>query len=173
VTPVPIHENPQQRAARVARLAPLGLLRLRILSCLGGDTHVMPQYFATPGPDEDLFAAYRAFVRDMVERVRGEEDAYSLVAAARLVTGDLSAADDILNTLRAERFEPEHNTGFCVVIASTALGQVLPLPQEIAKPQPNYVAGSAEEAALRTWLAAHRDRLTWNEVEGLYSLSDA
>jgi hypothetical protein len=163
------HTDPQARAVRVARLAPLGRLRLRLLGCLGGDTHVLPQYLATPGPDDDVFAAYRGFVRDVIERQRGQEDVHSLLATARLLTGDIAAADDILNALRSDLYKSDHGAGYCVVIASAALPQVLPLPKDFPAPKPNYVAGSPEQASLRAWLAEHRDALVWNEIKGAYS----
>ncbi|HKU41150.1 MAG TPA: hypothetical protein VJR89_23470 [Polyangiales bacterium] len=165
---MPTHTDPKERAVREARFAPLGALRLNLLGCLGGDMRFLPQYVPTPEPEADLFALYRAFVERMLEQQRGEEDVHSLLATARLLTGDITAADEILNNLRPDRYASDHGTGFCIWIASRALAVVLPLPADFPKPQPNYVAGSAEEAALRAWLAEHRDALVWDEIKGVY-----
>ena len=155
----------------MARLAPLGLLRLRVLSCLGGDTRVLPQYVPTPGPEQDVFAVYRVFAQQVNEQLRGEEGLQALLSTARLLTGDISGADDILNTLRNELVELDHGAGYCRVIPSVAILQALPLPKTIPQPKPNYVAGSPEQAQLRAWLAEHRAELVWDEVKGVYTSS--
>src|ERR1700742_2545961 len=118
---MPAQTEPEDRAVRMARFAPLGWLRMGIIGCLGGDLRLLPQYLPTPEPDADLFALYRAFVQQMIELLHGHGDMYSNLATARLLAGDITAAEDILNNLRADRFKLDHGAGYCIVIASEAL----------------------------------------------------
>jgi hypothetical protein len=91
----------------------------------------------------------------------------SLLAAGRLLTGDVAAADVIVDRLPAEAYRLDHGAGICWVTPQYALSAALPLPENL-KDTSGWLAGSDMQAALRTWLAGHRDRLRWFEVEGLY-----
>jgi hypothetical protein len=152
------------------RLKPLGRQRLRILSCLGGDMRHLPQYLVIQ-PDEDVLLAFRSFVQRLVAEWNAESDPLtkSLLAAGRLLTGDLSGADDIIDNLPAEPFKRDHGAGHCLVAPVETLAAVLPLPAAVS-PAARWLAGSAEQAALRTWFAEHRNELEWREREGDYVL---
>lgn len=160
---------------RTALLAPLGRQRLRLLDCLGGNSPRAPGYFA-PDADADVLAAFRRYVARMSELGRAEIDphAVSLLAAARLLAGDLSAAGVILDHLPARAIELDHGAGFCLVVPLHALSTALPLPEDLTDTR-RWLAGSAEQAALRAWLSLHQhgDDLRWVEAAGEYRLAGA
>jgi hypothetical protein len=155
---------------RAERLAPLGVSRLGISSCLGADSPSLPQYFA-PQPHEDVFAAFRGFVEQMARRCERAEDALtrSLIGAARLLTGDLSGADAIVDHLPAESIKLDHGAGYCLVAPRFALSTALPLPPGL-KDTSRWLAGSAEQAALRAWIGQHASQLVWDEPRAVYVL---
>ncbi len=152
-------------------LQPLGRHRLRLFSCLGGDVRHLPQY-AVIAPDENVFEAFRSFVQRWVERSAEtalDPQTKSLLAAGRLLIGEPSAADDILDTLPPQPFARDHGMGHCLVAPVEILSIVVPLPAANV-PAAQWCAGSAEQAAAKAWLATHRDRLVWRELEGDYVL---
>lgn len=159
---------------RNERLAPLGRQRLRISSCLGGDTPGLPQYF-DPRPGEDLFAAFRAFIERMAGKSPSATDALtrSLIGAGRLLTGDLSGAGEIVDHLPAQPYARDHGAGYCLVAPVQSLEAALPaLPRELQDTS-CWVAGSTEQAALRQWLELHRSVLVWDEIRAVYQLNEA
>lgn len=159
---------------RAARLAPLGLQRLRIASCLGGDMPRLPQYF-DPAPGEDVFAAFRAFVERVAQAAQAAPDALtrSLIGAARLLTGELAGADEVLDHLPAQPYPRDHGAGYCLVAPAQALAAALPaLPAGLGDAT-RWLAGSSEQRALRAWLERHRARLRWDEARAIYLLNEA
>jgi len=152
---------------RLARVSPLGLQRLRVLDCLGGNSR-FSGYFE-PAADADLYKAFADYVAQMSQQWAAETQPVliSLLAAGRLLAGDLAAADVILDHLPAEAFKLDHGAGICIVMPLYALSTSLPLPASL-RDTDRWVAGSAEQAALRTWLAEHRDKLRWVEADGVY-----
>lgn len=157
--------------ARAARLAPLGVQRLRITSCLGGDMPRLPQYF-DPSLGEDVFGAFRSFIGRMVQRTASASDAAtrSLIGAGRLLTGDLSGADEVIDHLPAEPYALDHGAGYCLVAPAQALKAALPaLPGELHDTS-RWLSGSSEQAALRAWLARHRSAFVWDEARAIYLL---
>jgi hypothetical protein len=154
---------------RAARLSPLGTQRLRLLECLGGNDRRLSGYFA-PGAG-DIFTEFREYVRGLSARWEREDDpiTVSLVAAARLLTGDLSAADVIVDHLPARATKLDHGAGICLVAPLHATSASLPLPTDLIDTS-RWLAGSQEQVALRAWLAQHRDRLRWDEVAAAYRL---
>jgi hypothetical protein len=159
---------------RNERLAPLGSQRLRISSCLGGDMPRLPQYFA-PGPSEDVFAAFRAFIEGVVQRTQPATDGLtrSLVGAGRLLTGDLSGADEVIAHLPPQPYARDHGAGHCLVAPAQALAAALPsLPPEL-RDTARWLAGSSEQSALREWLERHQGNLLWDEARAIYLLSEA
>jgi hypothetical protein len=153
---------------RNTRLLPLGLQRLRVLDCLGVNGRFSPVRF-DPDAGADLFKAFGAFIAQMSQELAA--DPYpvtiSLLAAGRLLTGDLTAADVILDHLPGTAVKLDHGAGICLAAPLYALSAALPLPAEL-KNTSRWLAGSAEQAALRAWLTKYRDRLRWLEAEGLY-----
>jgi hypothetical protein len=91
----------------------------------------------------------------------------SLIAAARFLCGDIAAADVILDHLPVEAFKPDHGAGICLVAPLYALSATLPLPAQL-KDMNRWLAGSAEQAALRAWPAEHRGKLRWVEAKAIY-----
>lgn len=159
---------------RNERLARLGSQRLRISSCLGGDMPRLPQYF-DPSPGEDVFEAFRAFIEGMVQRTQTANDALtrSLIGAGRLLTGELSGADEVIAHLPHEPYARDHGAGYCLVAPAQALAAALPsLPPEL-RDTARWLAGSTEQGALRAWLERHRGRLSWDEARAIYLLSEA
>jgi hypothetical protein len=157
---------------RYTRILPLGFQRFRILDCLGGDWPRAQGYFDPPA-DTDIFKAFADHVTTLSRLWGTETDpvTVSLLAAARLLTGDLAAADAIVENLPAEPFKLM-GARFCPLAPFHALSAVLPLPADL---EDNYrwVEGSAEQAALRIWLAEHRDKLRWVEIDGIYLPTEA
>lgn len=155
---------------RTAWLSALGWQRLRLLECLGGNDPRAPGYFATAA-DADVRAAFRQYVAGLSERWAAERDplAVALLAAARLLTGDLSAAEVILDHLPASATKLDHGAGVCLVMPLHALSTALPLPGALTDTS-RWLAGSAEQAALRAWLRERRGDLRWVEAEGRYRL---
>lgn len=156
-----------------AQLQPLGLQRLRVLDCLGGNTPRAPGHFA-PAADAGIFDAFRDHVAALSRRWTAGADptVLALLAAARLLCGDLAAAEAILDHLPAAPIERDHGAGLCLVLPFHVLAAALPLPRELAETR-RWLAGSAEQGALRAWLAAHRGRLRWLEAAGAYALEGA
>lgn len=152
------------------RLQSLGPQRLRVLVCLGGDMPRAPGHFA-PDPGADIFSAFREHVTALSQRWTAGADpsVLALPAAARLLCGDLAAAETILDCLPAAPIERDHGAGLCLVLPFHVLASALPLPRELAETR-RWLAGSAEQGALRAWLAAHRGRLRWVEEAGAYAL---
>lgn len=152
-------------------LKPLGRHRLRVFSCLGGDMRHLPQYTVI-GPEDDVFDAFRSFVQRLVaQSSTAPQDPLTkaLLATGRLLIGDLSGADDILDALPLRPFEREHGMGHCLVAPVETLAVVLPLPAA-GLPAAQWLASSAEQAAAKVWLAANRAQLEWREPEGDYVL---
>ena len=152
-------------------LKPLGRNRLRIFSCLGGDVRQLPQYTVI-GPDEDVFDAFRAFVQKLAGKWASaalDPLTKSLLATGRLLIGDLTGADDILDALPPVPFDRDHGMGQCLVAPAETLATVLPLPAASTRAA-EWCAGSAEQMAAKAWLAANRARLEWREREGDYVL---
>jgi hypothetical protein len=156
---------------RTEQLAPLGFQRIRLLECLGGHDPRLPGYF-DPEPDIDIFAALRSHVAWLSQEWSAETDSTTvrLLAAARLLTGDVTAAQTIIDQLPANAFELDHGAGICLVVPFHALKTALPLPSELGDVR-RWTAGSPEQTALQEWLTAHRDRLRWVETKGTYDLA--
>jgi hypothetical protein len=156
------------RMDRMTQLAPLGLQRLRVLACLGGHFRSSSRYFE-PAADADICDAFGTFVGHASQEFAA--DPYwltiALLAAGRLLTGDLAAADVILDHLPVQTIELDHGAGICLVTPFYALSTVLPWPAEL-KYSRRWTAGSEAQAALRAWLGGHRDRLVWRRIEGVY-----
>jgi hypothetical protein len=155
---------------RTAQLSPLGLQRLRLLDCLGGNSPHAAGYFE-PVPGTDIFDAFRQYVARICQAWSAESDAMtvSLLATARFLTGELDAANIIINHLPANAFKLDHGAGYCVVMPQTALRTSLPLPSKLTDID-RWLAGSVEQAALRTWLTENLDRLSWDGKKGIYHL---
>jgi hypothetical protein len=153
---------------RAKRLKPLGYQRLRVLRSLGGDMSHLPQYFDPP-PDADLLAAFRDFVHEMARRCESESDPVtrSLVGAGMLLTGDLSGASAIIEHLPAQPVKLDHGAGYALVVPVQVLRTALPWPEAL-QDRSRWLAGSAEQAALRDWLEQHRNQLRWHEAQAEY-----
>ena len=159
-------------ANRTAHLLPLGYQRLRLLGCLGGDSPTMPGYFE-PEPAADIFAAFRDYVARMTQVWASETDrmTLSLLAAARVLTGELGAADIIIDHLPDKAFKLDHGAGYCVVMPQTVLCASLSLPSELTDID-CWLAGSEVQATLRLWLKDNQGKLFWDENKGVYRFPD-
>jgi hypothetical protein len=150
------------------QLLPLGYQRLRLLGCLGGDSPTMPGYF-NPDPDRDIFEAFRQYVASMYQKWGAETDRMtsSLLAAARVLTGDLDSAAAIIDQLPVNTNKLDHGAGYCIVMPQIVLKTSLPLPAELTDIY-RWLADSAEQSALRIWLKQNHDKLLWNEKNAVY-----
>lgn len=155
---------------RSSTLAPLGTHRLRLLGCLGGDTPRAPGYFE-PTAGEDVVGAFERHVRRLVAEWGHQTDGttVSLLAAARLLSGELGAAATIVATFPPTPIKLDHGAGYCRTAHLAALRAALPLPPALAEPA-LWLAGSETQAALLRWLEAEGSRLVWQPAEGVYRL---
>jgi hypothetical protein len=157
--------------------ARLGTLRLRIVSCLGGDqrwsSHAAAWTAATRAAS-DPFAAFRMFAEHVRQACLSATDprVLSLVAAARLLAGNVDAAEGIVDHFPEHPPRTDHGAGFCLTAPSQALLHALPLPSDLRDTE-RWRAGSPEQARLRAWLRANRATLAWHPVEGKYTLPPA
>jgi len=150
---------------RIARIQSLGRQRGRVIECLGGNSRLVRGAYFDPAADIDILDAYRAYVARMSASL--EPLNMALLAAGRLLTGDLTAADVILDHLPAETYRLDQGAGICWVTPQNALKAALPLPSHLQDID-RWLAGSAEQAALRAWLGGHRGRLRWFDPPGFY-----
>jgi hypothetical protein len=139
-----------------------------VLDCLGGNIRSSRYYFE-PAASADIFDAFSAYVEHGSRECPADPYwlSITLLAAGRLLTGDLAAGDVILDHLPAKTIELDHGAGICLVTPFYALSAALPWPAEL-KYSGRWIAESDTQATLRAWLTGHRDRLRWFEVEGLY-----
>jgi hypothetical protein len=153
---------------RTTLLAPLGRQRLRLLSCLGGDEPRAPGYFVVP-EGRDVFAAFGDHVSRLAKEWADERDpqVVSLLAAAKLLTGDIAAAEVIIDSLPAKAAVLDHGAGYCLAMPVVVLSTALPLPPELSDTR-RWTAASAEQRDLRAWLIECRADLRWDEAAGQY-----
>lgn len=155
-------------AGRNDWLIPLGLQRCRVLECLGCTDPRSPGFLKMPS-DADAFTAFRTHAEALYHRWSDttHQQTIRLLAAARVLIGDLAAADVILDQLPMVPYQLDHGHGYCNIADLYALSGVLPLPQSL-KDTTRWLAGSSEQTELRAWLAAHRALLQWVERDGVY-----
>jgi hypothetical protein len=124
-----------------------------------------------PAPGTDIFEVFCAYVIRMSEMWVNETDPLdvSLLAAARLLMGDLDAAEIIVDHLPEKAVKPDHGAGYCVFMPQSVLCTSLPLPANLTYID-NWLADSKDQAVLRTWLKTNRGRLSWCENTGVYQL---
>lgn len=153
---------------RTERIAALGPLRARILDCLGGNSRWAPGFF-DPAPAADVFGAFRGYVHGLAGRLGTAPDptTLSLLAAARLLTGELAAAREIVERLPRTPPRLDHGAGHCLTAAPEVLRAVLPLPPELSDSR-RWLAGSHEQATLTRWLSEHEKGLSWRERDAVY-----
>lgn len=158
---------------RSSRLSPLGLQRLRLLDCLGGNSQRARGYFDPP-PDSGIFSAFATHVRNLSVQRAGKVEplTVSLLAAGRLMTGDITAARTIVDHLPVAAFEPDHGAGYCVTAPLDTLNAALPLPEDLRDTR-RWTAGSPEQERLHAWLDRHERQLCWLEEGGVYVLPPA
>ena len=153
---------------RARLLSVLGPQRGRILQHLGGNEPNLPGYFKL-SPDTEILEAFDHHVRELSRKWAAEADSavVSLLAAGRLLSGDLSAADTILDHLPTKPFKTDHGAGIALVMPLHAMRGALPLPPELVDTN-RWIERSSEQATLREWLFQHRRQLSWIKVEGVY-----
>jgi hypothetical protein len=163
---------PSEEAAmeRLEAMEPLGIQRLRVLDSLYGNMPFYGHYFR-PDAEPTVFGSFRSYISEAIPRWSSESDPVyvSNIAAGRLLIGDLGGADTIIDLLPVEPYKLDNGAGRGLLAAVYALCNVLPLPPEL-RDTDRWTSGSEQQAALRDWLARHRDRLRWREAEGDYVL---
>jgi hypothetical protein len=119
----------------------------------------------------DVFAAFRDFAQRMRRASVAETNGLvvSLVAAARLLAGEIEGAAIIVECLPAQPHRSDHGAGYCLVAPVAALRQALPLPADLEETK-RWCAGTEDQARLRAWIQEHQARLVWQEREGRYTL---
>jgi hypothetical protein len=156
---------------RTQLLDPLGFARLRVLDCLGGNDRHAVSYFA-PDTDRELFLEFRRHIERLNEQWAAETDSLTrnLLAAGRLVIGDIGAVFDILDHAPSHEIKLDHGAGACTVVPFTTIVVVFPMPNELSDSR-KWQSGSLTLEAVRNWLRQHRDRLRWSEADGVYRLT--
>jgi hypothetical protein len=131
----------------------------------------MSGYF-NPDPATDIFTAFRHYVARMSQIWVDDTDrmTLSMLAAARVLTGDLGAADIIIDHLPDKAFKLDHGAGYCVVMPQTVLCASLPLPAELTNID-RWLADSEVQTTLRLWLNNNHYKLLWEENKGVYRFS--
>lgn len=150
-----------------AHFLPLGYQRLRLLYCLSGPRQAVR---FDPTPDADIFAAFRDYVDRLSHAWAGFQEpiAISILAAAKLLCGDLAAADAVLDQLPAEPHKlPHYGQFYVMLLPQRIFAAVFPLPADLRDPH-YWLQGSPEQAVLRSWLASNRARLVWSEADAVY-----
>jgi hypothetical protein len=94
----------------------------------------------------------------------------SLLGAGRLLTGDIRGARTIIDHLPEKLVTLDHGAGRCLVASASTLRRALPLPSGLGDVS-RWLAGSAEQAALRTWLDQNEAQLIWDERRAEYVLT--
>lgn len=152
---------------QATRLQPLGFQRNLVLGCLGGYSPSTPGYFL-PAPTADIFDAFRTHVETLSTLYAGDSDPMlvSLLAAARLLTGALAAAEIILDRLPIAAPTTKFGPAYCPLLPVRTLGAVLPLPTDLKALV--WIDGSAEQAAVRAWLRSNHGKLRWVEDQAVY-----
>jgi hypothetical protein len=155
---------------RAQLIEPLGLARMRVLECLGGNDRFAAGYFSIDAT-QDLFVEFRNHVARLNDQWASEKDPLTrnLLAAGRLVIGDVDAAYEILDRSPAAEIKLDHGAGSCTVVPFATIAAVFPLPRELSDSRKWYIDSPALEA-LRGWLQQHRDLLSWSESDGVYRL---
>ena len=128
-----------------------------------------------PPPDEDIFVAYRIYIAQVTDSLGDYVDDPGwrpLIAALRLLAGDIDAADAIIDALPVEPIVLDHGAGHCLVAPYDALASALPLPEDLKKHPRVWTRGSIAERRLRDWLAGCRERLVWDDATAAYRLED-
>ena len=163
-----IHDDKQRGTDREARLRMLGMPRLRLLDCMGGNSPGTPGYFDPP-EDANVFAAFARYAERLWDDWGTESDPLTLglLGAARLLSGDLAGADLVLENLPADTVRLDHGAGHCLLAAQEAFTACLPLPAEL-RDASRFTAGSTSQQQARAWLATHSDKLHWKDAEGVY-----
>ncbi len=151
-------------------LEPLGPFRQQVIACLRGDIGSRTRRFS-PTDGDGLFDAFTRFVLAAEASAPASLDGVgkSILAAGRLLSGDLSGADRIIDLMPERPHVTEHGAGKCLLMPARVLRNILPLPNDVGNPD-RWTAGSPDQAALREWLAEHRHQLRWMEIEGEYRL---
>lgn len=156
----------------------LGQARAMIVDCLGGNGRFTPVRFAPeaqsdvqpldqPGPRH--LAAYRAYIQSLAQLTPPATQPITqlLLAAGRLLLGELGQAGQIIDSFPSEPYRLDHGAGYCNTAHLAALRAALPLPGNLQQPA-QWTAGSPEQSAIRAWLATHHARLRWLEPQGAY-----
>ena len=150
----------------------LGYFRGQVLACTMSDQPGHPHYF-NPPEGADLKSAFREHLEGLWARLlpeaTGPQFNYMAVVAAGLLTyGRLDMVEYILDHL------PDHFVieGFCNRTSRYILAVYLPWPAELGG-WVQWIAGSPEAEAVRSWFAANRDRLQWDPPTGKFVLRDS
>ncbi len=156
--------------SREIDLQTLGLRRSLLLDCLGANTPQAPGYLEVP-PGADVLAVYQDYVAELSRTAAYQADPTTmlLVAAARLLTGEISWATTVLERLPTAPPAQRFGQRYCPLMPYRTLLAVLPLPKELTNLD-RWIAGSPEQAALLAWLARHGGQLQWRPAEARYVL---
>lgn len=150
------------------QIAALGEARAMVVDCLGGNGRFTPVRFVV-GSDDDHVAAFRTFVTGLLALPGGEAapGMGALLAAGRLLLGEIGAAGRIVDRFPMEPFRVDHGAGYCNGAHLTALRWAVPLPEAL-RDVGRWVVGSAEQAGIREWLRQFGAGLRWGEREGRF-----
>ncbi len=107
---------------------------------------------------------------ELLEKLYAVENHHSirsLLSAGRLLCGSVDEADWLVENFLEPVRLGEPGKGRCRYVPFRALSGALPLPADLQYTT-RWLAGSPEQAAVRTWLTRHKSKLQWDRTEGVY-----
>jgi hypothetical protein len=146
----------------------IGPLREPVLFCLGADREGSVGYFKVD-PKFDIIQQYEDHIFRLSAFWTNTDGHWAQLAlsAGRLLCGRVTEADSLIGAVSDAKGMDPHAKGRCILMPFRVCAAALPLPEALRDTR-RWIAGSAEQAALRSWLAEHRDRLIWDRAAGVY-----
>jgi hypothetical protein len=146
----------------------LGVLRCRILACLGADDPKLPAFFDPPC-DRPLYKSVYRHLLDLYENWGDDPESRRIVAAGLLSFGDLTRVDEILGQFPHKAIVLDHGAGWCPLVAYSTVAALLPLPDQY-RDASRWIEGSADAAGVVAWFRMNQDRLRWDSKAEVFVL---
>jgi len=155
-----------------ARMASLDMVRGQVLCCTNCDNPKLSHYF-NPPEGADLDAAFREhlemlWTRWLPEETESQFCSTAIVAAGLLSYGDLRMAAYILQHLPNRVFR----NGICLQVSRRAFVAILPVPKAL-RGWSQWIEGSPEAEAVRSWFARHQSDMTWQPSSGTFVVPES
>jgi hypothetical protein len=122
----------------------------------------VPAYFNPPAAAR-LPEALRDHLESLLARFAADADSRLIFAAGLMTFGRLDMAEAVIQELPARPVVLDHGAGWCRMLPYRVAAVLLPLPERLRDPS-EWVEGSPQAEALRSWFSRSRDRLQWDPV---------